>query len=182
MRDGDIARLRGARCLGCPVYLHFEKVVPEKRKGVMMRRGERFCMFEKKARRFLPSESEMTIPNWCPRRKNPCELRIYSFRSVDEAAMHHAVCSRIGSPVEPSCYQCALAYELHTELTPLEFWIQCAEKSDAELLGAAVHLYHVVEIDDGVKPVFFYKTMKGYRVMVSFHAEQARKNKREEYA
>ena len=46
--------------------------------------------------------------------------------------------------------------------------------------SAAVQHYDVVEIDDGIKPAFFYKTEHGYELLFSFDAKTAKKNIREE--
>lgn len=74
----------------------------------------------------------------------------------------------------------AVRYEGHTDLAPYEFFECCNEKSDDEILGAAVQHYDVVEIDDGIKPAFFYKTEHGYELLFSFDAKTAKKNIREE--
>lgn len=71
-------------------------------------------------------------------------------------------------------------YEGHTDLAPYEFFECCNEKSDDEFLDAAVQHYDVVEIDDGIKPAFFYKTEHGYELLFSFDAKTAKKNIREE--
>ena len=76
--------------------------------------------------------------------------------------------------------QWSLTYEGHTDLAPYEFFECCNEKSDDEILGAAVQHYDVVEIDDGIKPAFFYKTEHGYELLFSFDAKIAKKNIREE--
>lgn len=47
-------------------------------------------------------------------------------------------------------------------------------------MGAAVQHCDVVEIDDGIKPAFFYKTEHGYELLFSFDAKTAKKNIREE--
>ena len=44
----------------------------------------------------------------------------------------------------------------------------------------AVHRYYVVEIDDGIKPTFFYKTENGYHLLGLFDSETARKNVKED--
>ena len=74
----------------------------------------------------------------------------------------------------------SMDYEGHTNLAPYEFFECCNEKSDDEILGAAVQHYDVVEIDDGIKPAFFYKTEHGYELLFSFDAKTAKKNIREE--
>lgn len=80
----------------------------------------------------------------------------------------------------PSAFRYAVRYEGHTDLAPYEFFECCNEKSDDEILGAAVQHYDVVEIDDGIKPAFFYKTEHGYELLFSFDAKTAKKNIREE--
>ena len=80
----------------------------------------------------------------------------------------------------PSAFRYAVRYEGHTNLAPYEFFECCNEKSDDEILGAAVQHYDVVEIDDGIKPAFFYKTEHGYELLFSFDAKTAKKNIREE--
>lgn len=80
----------------------------------------------------------------------------------------------------PSAFRYAVRYEGHTDLAPYEFFECCNEKSDDEILSAAVQHYDVVEIDDGIKPAFFYKTEHGYELLFSFDAKTAKKNIREE--
>ncbi len=41
-------------------------------------------------------------------------------------------------------------------------------------------LHDVVEIDDGLKPAFFYKTGQCYQAVSYFDVETAKKNKRED--
>ena len=79
-----------------------------------------------------------------------------------------------------SAMRCASFNEGHTDLAPYEFFECCNEKSDDEILGAAVQHYDVVEIDDGIKPAFFYKTEHGYELLFSFDAKTAKKNIMEE--
>lgn len=88
-------------------------------------------------------------------------------------------CRMFGS-TSPSAFRYAVRYEGHTDLAPYEFFECCNEKSDDEILGAAVQHYDVVEIDDGIKPAFFYKTEHGYELLFSFDAKTAKKNIREE--
>ena len=86
----------------------------------------------------------------------------------------------LGEDTSPSAFRYAVRYEGHTDLAPYEFFECCNEKSDDEILGAAVQHYDVVEIDDGIKPAFFYKTEHGYELLFSFDAKIAKKNIREE--
>lgn len=86
----------------------------------------------------------------------------------------------ISNATSPSAFRYAVRYEGHTDLAPYEFFECCNVKSDDEILGAAVQHYDVVEIDDGIKPAFFYKTEHGYELLFSFDAKTAKKNIREE--
>ena len=90
--------------------------------------------------------------------------------------LHHEMCEQLGRDILPSAYRYAVAYELHTPLTPREFARRCNEEPDAETLGVAVHRHYVVEIDDGIRPEFFYKTGKGYEFLALFDAGTARRN------
>lgn len=172
--------LRKPTCVECKSYLHYMENMPIKQKGVTMHFGERFCLGEKRARRFKRNDPKIYVPQWCPKRKTPCELRIYGFKNIDEWMMHDSLCYHTGKDILPEGRRYAVFYDLHTDLTPREFARCCNEKSDAETLHAAIHRYYVVEIDDGIKPTFFYKTGNGYQLLSRFDAEIAKKNIRED--
>lgn len=172
--------LRKLTCAECTSHLHYMEHLPIKQNGVTMHFGDRFCLGGKKPRRFGRNDPKIYVPAWCPKRKVPSELRIYRFKNTEEWMMHHDMCEHMGKDISPSAFRYALAYELLTPLTPREFAKRCNEEPDAETLGVAVHRYYVVEIDDGIKPAFFYKTEHGYELLGLFDAETARKNVREE--
>lgn len=90
------------------------------------------------------------------------------------------LCFDLGEDIPPDSRRYAPLYELHTDLTPQEFAKRCNNEPDAETLHVAVHRHYVVEIDDGLRPAFFYKTEHGYELAPSFDAATARKNKRED--
>lgn len=154
--------LRKPTCADCPHNLQYMERLPIKKKGVTMHLGERFCVAGKRARKFKRSDPKTYVPSWCPRLKAPCELRIYGFKNQREWRMHRSMCAYLGEDTSPSAFRYAVRYEGHTDLAPYEFFECCNEKSDDEILGAAVQHYDVVEIDDGIKPAFFYKTEHGY--------------------
>lgn len=160
--------------------LQYMERLPIKKKGVTMHLGERFCVAGKRARKFKRSDPKTYVPSWCPRLKAPCELRIYGLKNQREWRMHRSMCAYLGEDTSPSAFRYAVRYEGHTDLAPYEFFECCNEKSDDEILGAAVQHYDVVEIDDGIKPAFFYKTEHGYELLFSFDAKTAKKNIREE--
>ena len=144
-----------------------------------MHLGERFCVAGKRARKFKRSDPKTYVPSWCPRLKAPCELRIYGFKNQREWRMHRSMRAYLGEDTSPSAFRYAVRYEGHTDLAPYEFFECCNVKSDDEILGAAVQHYDVVEIDDGIKPAFFYKTEHGYELLFSFDAKTAKKRWKE---
>lgn len=172
--------LRKPTCSDCPYNLQYMESLPIKKKGVTMHWGECFCVAGKRARKFKRSDPKTYVPSWCPRLKAPCELWIYGLKNQREWRMHRSMCAYLGEDTSPSAFRYAVRYEGHTDLTPYEFFECCNEKSDDEILGAAVQHYDVVEIDDGIKPAFFYKTEHGYELLFSFDAKTAKKNIREE--
>lgn len=170
--------VRKPTCVGCPHDLHFLESIPKRQYGVMMHIGEHYCTGGKRARRFKRSDPKVNVPEWCPRRKTPCELRLYGFKDENTETLHHLLCAGMESISTPPGYRYALKHEARTELNPSEFWSRCDMEPYSELLGFEVGLYEVLEIDDGLKPVFFYKTDKGFVVEISFDAETARKNRK----
>lgn len=163
--------LRKPTCADCPHNLQYMERLPIKKKGVTMHLGERFCVAGKRARKFKRSDPKTYVPSWCPRLKAPCELRIYGLKNQREWRMHRSMRAYLGEDTSPSAFRYAVRYEGHTDLAPYEFFECCNEKSDDEILGAAVQHYDVVEIDDGIKPAFFYKTEHGYELLFSFDAK-----------
>lgn len=173
-------QLRKETCIGCECELQYTKSIPTKQMGVMMHMGERFCTGGKRARKFKRSDPKIYVPDWCPKRKKPCELRVYCFKNKNEWRLHEMLCHDLGMDISPDGWRYAPLYELHTDLTPREFAKICNDAPDAETLHVAVHRHYVVEIDDGLRPAFFYKTECGYELAPSFDAAEARKNKRED--
>ena len=76
--------LRCPSCTGCPHDLYFGEAIPKKQFSVMMHCGEHFCTGGKKARRFKRSDPKIAVPQWCPKRKSPCELRVYALKSIQD--------------------------------------------------------------------------------------------------
>ena len=67
-------------CIGCEAHLDF---------GL-----SRYCAgFKNKKRRkaFRKSDPAYKAPKWCPKRKEPCEYRIYSYADEQAAMMARAV-------------------------------------------------------------------------------------------
>ena len=174
--------LRKPVCSSCPHNLHYSDAVPKRAMGVMLHMGERFCTGGKKPRRFKRVDPKIYVPSWCPKRKSPCELRVYGFKSIRDEWLHSDLCRSIGKPLPPEEHRYALIYEGRTDLSPRDFWERCGIMPDPEngILENPVQKYQVLEIDDGLKPVFFYRTERGFKLHYSFNTEIVRENKLEE--
>ena len=176
MRDGP----RKPICSGCPHDLYYSGAIPQKAMGVTMHPDERFCTGGKKARRFKRSDPKIFVPDWCPKRKTPCELRIYTFKSSNDWWLHRRLEKDLGKSFPPEGRSCALVQKRTTELTPREFWKRLEAEPWQDVLGVHLEPYSVVEIDDGLKPAFFYYVDGGFTLLYSFNTEAARKNKKED--
>ena len=172
--------LRRPSCAGCPYDLHFGEAIPKKQFGVMMHCGEHFCTGGKRARRFKRSDPKIAAPQWCPKRKSPCEVRSYSLKSIRDRQMFLCLSADPNDPLYISEYRYALASSTRIELTPQEFWSRCQNEPGTELLDVDIPLYSVVEIDDGLAPSFFYRTVEGFRIVSHFNTAKAMKNRMEE--
>ena len=67
----------------------------------MMRLGDVFCVFGKKARRFKKSDPKLKVPQWCPRRLPMRKLRIYDFQDARARLLHERLCWDLGRDVTP---------------------------------------------------------------------------------
>ena len=136
-------------CVGCEAHLDF---------GL-----SRYCAgFKNKKRRkaFRKSDPAYKAPKWCPKRKDPCEYRIY--RYADERA---AVMARMfeedsigGRDIAfPSAFRYRLREEGKTGLSPKDFYENANAGDDpSPLLDENIQTGDVVEIDTGLAQFFFY--------------------------
>ena len=172
--------LRKPVCSSCPHNLHYSDAVPKRAMGVMLHMGERFCTGGKKPRRFKRVDPKVFVPSWCPKRKTPCELRVYTFKNVSEWWLHIMLERDLGCCLTPDGVRYALVWESTTELSPRAFWDRLESESYQDILDVSLEPYSVVEIDDGLKPAFFYYVDGGFTLLYSFNTEAARKNKKED--
>ena len=162
-------------CHDCPNHLLFSGSDPIKKMGVTMHFGVRFCTYGKRARRFRKSDPKVRVPVWCPRRLKQRRLRIYGFRDPASWMLHERVCRDLGKDISPEGRHYAVEHEKDTELTAKEFLERSVNETDAELLGGIMLMrYQVLEFDDGLKPVFLYKTESGYRYEPYFPVKAAK--------
>ncbi len=166
-------------CVACPHnYSHSTNSV--RQRGVMMHFGERFCLKEKRARRFKKSDPKIAVPQWCPRRKSPRELRIYRLKDIESRVLHDLCNRSVGAKAAPMAHRYALAQTLTTEFTAKEFSDRVQYETDSDLLGQWLSDYSVIEFDDGLMPICFYKVDGVWRYEPFLDMAKARENKMEE--
>lgn len=164
MRD----RLPQPACASCEhSYFHDERT-GKTLKGVRLQPFEHYCLGCKRPRLFRGKDPKQKIPSWCPRRKNPCEFRVYGFISADEWYLHEQLCKSFGKEISPTPCRYAVRHEQTIKLSAYDFWRRCETEPESELLPIPVTLHEVVEIDDGLRPHFFYKTSRGFRIVYGF--------------
>lgn len=171
--------VRKPTCSGCPHNLYYLGTLPQKKYGIMLHMGDHCCTGFKRAHRFKRSDPKSAVPSWCPKRKNPCELRIYSFRDSGDWVLHALMCRDLKMNLRADSSKYAVVYEGHTDMQPRMFWERCRTEPDSSIFDMEIELYSVVEIDDGIQPVFFYKGFTGYTPVECFNAEAAKKNEKE---
>lgn len=79
----------------------------------------------------------------------------------------------MGHAASPAGHRYALRFEGTTQLSPCEFWGRCELEPAADLLSLQIELYEVLEIDDGLEPVYFYRTESGLVLERSFDRARA---------
>lgn len=137
-------------CIGCSAHIQYHL--------------SRYCGgFKNKKRRkpFRKSDPAYKAPKWCPKRKEPCEYRIYGFAD-EQAEWMHLMFERehmLHDLVAPSPFHYKLRTSGTTNLAPKEFYDK-ANNND----GCSEHLSmlddvqngEVIEIDTGLAQYFFY--------------------------
>ena len=144
-------------CIGCEAHLVYGP--------------SRYCAgFKNKKRRkaFRKSDPAYKAPKWCPKRKEPCEYRIYSYADDRAAVMARMFeVDSIGDRdiVFPSAFRYRLRTEGRTGLSPKAFYEQAnAEDASSLLSDENIQAGEVVEIDTGLGQFFFYcVTMRDFR-------------------
>ena len=164
------------RCSTCPYYGVHSEPVPRKVKGAFLQAGCRYCSGGKKIRVFKSSDPKAYIPSWCPRRKAPAEMRVYCYKDTNAWYMNFLF-EHEGMHRSPFGYEYAVRHECSTELTAKGFYELTEQKLLHDILGFHVWTNEIVEIDDGLKPYYFYVCEHGIEVLTYFDRDSARKNK-----
>lgn len=129
---------------------------------------------KRKPRRFRKSDPKYKPPRWCPRLISPPVCRVYGF--VDEEAAitdwmlnREAKAAESGKEQDVYCSVSAHRYKLRLELplslTAKQFYDameyeanNCVSTCAVSDIRSQVEYGEVIEIDDGLKPYYFYYT------------------------
>ena len=139
-------------CRDCPHYQETGTVF----------NATRYCggFKRKKPKRFRSSDPAIKIPTWCPRRLAPKVCRIYGFADERSEFMERLSASHF-DPNEPYIYPIESHYTLRREMpisTNAKQFFRAAQSESLEDILSDLDLSHgeVIEIDDGLKPYYFY--------------------------
>ncbi len=124
---------------------------------------------KRKARRFRKSDPKYKPPKWCPRRISPPVCRVYGFKDRESELsawlLNQDMTSGkgIGQKVSPTvlAYHYKLRLELPLAMTAKQFYEAMQFEADtcaADEVRNQVEYGEVIEIDDGLKPYYFYFT------------------------
>ena len=166
--------IRIPTCMDCPCRLDYEGSIGQIRDGTRMKPFERYCTATKRPKLIRKGYMIRKPPSWCPKRKDPCEVRVFGFAS-DEAEQIHYFHAATSGKVSPQEHRYKPVFTGTIPLTPREFWRRCHEYGADLGLPTKVELYQVVEIDDGLKPVCFYLTPNGYQMETLFDPNKTKK-------
>lgn len=166
-------------CEECPKFIRFREEKAKRQHGITMRPGERFCTAFPRARRFRPDDAKIYVPKWCPRRIFPYTLRIYremwnfSFIWRDKKRFSKWISNPFDYRLkyEGTCRWTAnqIKSELRRRKKEQEFSGALGLK---EFLEAPILESNILELDDGVKPMFYLVTKSSIR-QVEFDKERA---------
>lgn len=116
---------------------------------------------KKTPKRFRSSDPQIKAPRWCPKRLSPPVCRIYGFADACgrwlEMEKWHAFDPKKYSTLIPNENHYKLRWETSLGLTAKQFY-EAAQKTILEevLCDSNVEYGEVIEIDDGLKPYYFY--------------------------
>lgn len=172
--------LRQPSCYSCEHNFTYENAVPQKRNGVMMHFMERFCLKNRRARKFKKSDPTTKVPEWCPKYITPSTVRVFGFRDTENWLMHQSLCRALGKELAPEANRYAVEKTAALEMRAHEVHKLMMDGTELDkLLQMPIALHYVVEISDGVQSACYYKTTDGYQYEPFFNAKMALENRME---
>ena len=150
-------RISKARCSDCDAWVNHTGQ-PQKVRGVILQPGFRYCMGFKRPRCFRSRDPKIIVPQWCPKRIVPTALRIYGFKDANAWYMY----ATFGS---------ILASRYIVRYSGTTNQISNAILKDETLCGQRLSEGEVLELDDGIRPVFLCK-MNGKLQITYFRKDE----------
>ena len=134
----------------------------------------RYCngFKRRKPRRFTSSDPSFKAPKWCPRRISPPICRIWGFKDEKSEFIERLFQRDYGREkyASPSPQHYAPRQEISLGLTAKRFYDEVQNHPLREVLppDADVKDGEIIEIDDGLKPYYFYVQPFGIVVPLRF--------------
>lgn len=176
----NLPALRQPSCYSCEHNYTYENAVPQKRNGVMMHFMERFCLKNKRARKYRKGDPTSKVPDWCPKFVTPSTVRVFGFRDTENWLMHQSLCRALGKELAPEAHRYAVEKTAALEMRAHEVHKLMMNGTELDkLLQMPIALHYVVEISDGVQSACYYKTTDGYRYEPFFNVKTALENRME---
>ena len=172
-------KIRRFRCDECTDYLLCTETAPQPVKGLTLRFGYRYCMGGKRPRAMKKGDPKVYPPSWCPKRKEPAELRLYAYKDTNIWYCRELM-RRQGLELTPSGSEYALKHEGHIHMTAVSFQREAKEQSLRSILGFLPMTGEVIEINDGLKPWFFLVKKRGVALLTRFDRDAALQNRYKE--
>lgn len=115
----------------------------------------------KRQKRFPKGGPKKTVPDWCPKRISPPVCRIYGFASDEDAYMEFMLNYDSAMVLSGSAYPQERRYKLRCtyplKMTAKEFYETSQISSVFSVFpDQEFEFGEIVEIDDGLKPYYFY--------------------------
>ena len=122
----------------------------------------RYCNGGKKPIRFKAKDPKRKVPKWCPKLKKPAAIRVYGFKNEDARTnwVFFTVPYDNGKGKNDVAVPHTTRYKLDFEGTigmyAKEFYDEANAEPIETLIDFKIKAGNVIEIDDGIKPYFFY--------------------------
>ena len=126
------------------------------------RSGTRYCKHSKKPRLFKSKDPKRKLPAWCPKFKKPPVVRVYGFESETARGTWLV----FGMPYDngkgkndvafPRANRYKLDFEGIGSMNAKAFYMAANTEDIENLIDFKIEIGNVIEIDDGIKPYFFY--------------------------
>lgn len=142
-------KIRAPRCISCEFLRTYNIGYVETRYCA--------CFKKRKPKRFRKADPKYKVPSWCPRLINPPVLRLYRLDSTFSLPEDLPDAKRLdfdNLSVNESHYR--LEREEPSILTARKFYQAVKKERSIEKFVRHIEFGDIIEIDDGIRPYYFY--------------------------